>query len=119
MSAPPTRTTAADFEPEVLRLFDQYVHGLIDRRGFLERAARVVVGGSAGAAATLAASAASKPRLRVVRHPAAQPARPLVVRADSKLSRRQPPPPAAVVPAAAAWCRSARPCSGKEGPHSL
>ena len=34
------RKQASDFHPEVLRLFDQYVHGLIDRRGFLERAAR-------------------------------------------------------------------------------
>ena len=25
---------ARDFDPEVLRLFDQYVHGGIDRRGF-------------------------------------------------------------------------------------
>jgi len=55
MSAMPQRTTAADFDPEVLRLFDQYVHGQIDRRGFLDRAARVAVGGSAGAAAMLAA----------------------------------------------------------------
>lgn len=39
------RKQASDFEPEVLRLFDQYVHGLIDRRGFLERAARFAVGG--------------------------------------------------------------------------
>jgi hypothetical protein len=30
------RATAADFHPEVLRLFDGYVHGRIDRRGFLE-----------------------------------------------------------------------------------
>lgn len=37
--------TAADFDPEVLRLFDQYVHGAIDRRGFLDRAARFAVGG--------------------------------------------------------------------------
>ena len=29
------RPTAGDFDPEVLRLFDQYVHGDIDRRGFL------------------------------------------------------------------------------------
>ena len=34
------RLTAADFDPEVLRLFDQYVHGQLDRRGFLDRAAR-------------------------------------------------------------------------------
>ena len=31
------RRTAADFHPEVLQLFDQYVHGEIDRRGFLDR----------------------------------------------------------------------------------
>lgn len=47
--------TAADFSPEVLRLFDQYVHGQLDRRGFLDHASRVVAGGTAGAAAVLAA----------------------------------------------------------------
>lgn len=31
---------ADDFAPEVLKLFDQYVHGIIDRRGFLDGAAR-------------------------------------------------------------------------------
>ncbi|MES2992810.1 MAG: dienelactone hydrolase family protein [Pseudomonadota bacterium] len=36
---------ARDFDPEVLRLFDQYVHGGIDRRGFLDRAAKYAVGG--------------------------------------------------------------------------
>ena len=39
------RKKASDFHPEVLKLFDQYVHGLLDRRGFLERAARFAVGG--------------------------------------------------------------------------
>src|SRR5690348_5977135 len=39
------RRKASEFDPEVWRLFDQYVHGLIDRRGFLERAARFAVGG--------------------------------------------------------------------------
>jgi carboxymethylenebutenolidase len=39
------RLTAADFHPEVLRLFDQYVHGSIDRRGFLEGAGKFAVGG--------------------------------------------------------------------------
>jgi carboxymethylenebutenolidase len=39
------RLTADDFDPEVLRLFDAYVHGLLDRRGFLEKAARFVVAG--------------------------------------------------------------------------
>ncbi len=38
---PPRRLTAADFDPEVLQLFDQYVHGQIDRRGFLDRASRL------------------------------------------------------------------------------
>ncbi|HEX9619578.1 MAG TPA: dienelactone hydrolase family protein [Polyangiaceae bacterium] len=40
------RRTAADFDPELLQLFDAYVHGLIDRRGFLERAAKFAVGGA-------------------------------------------------------------------------
>jgi carboxymethylenebutenolidase len=39
------RLTAADFHPEVLRLFDQYVHGSIDRRGFLEGAGKFADGG--------------------------------------------------------------------------
>ncbi|HEX3595814.1 MAG TPA: dienelactone hydrolase family protein [Polyangiaceae bacterium] len=42
-----TRKTATDFHPDVLRLFDSYVHGLIDRRGFLERAAKFAVGTTA------------------------------------------------------------------------
>lgn len=40
-----TRKTAADFDQELLILFDAYVHGDIDRRGFLERAQRFAVGG--------------------------------------------------------------------------
>jgi carboxymethylenebutenolidase len=39
------RQTANDFHPEVLRLFDAYVHGIIDRRGFLDRAARFAAAG--------------------------------------------------------------------------
>ncbi len=39
------RLTAADFDQELLILFDAYVHGDIDRRGFLERASRFAVGG--------------------------------------------------------------------------
>ena len=45
MSEKTPRKTAADFHPEVLRLFDGYVHGRIDRRGFLDGAARFAVGG--------------------------------------------------------------------------
>ncbi len=40
------RKTAADFHPEVLRTFDQYVHGLIDRRGFLDAVGKYAVGGA-------------------------------------------------------------------------
>ena len=32
------RLTAKDFSPELLNIFDQYVHGDIDRRGFFDRA---------------------------------------------------------------------------------
>lgn len=48
MTTPP-RKQASDFDPEVLRLFDQYVHGLIDRRGFLAGAARFAVGATTAA----------------------------------------------------------------------
>src|SRR5688500_10862478 len=47
------RPTARDFDPEVLRLFDQYVHGDIDRRGFLSGTARIA-GGMAAASGLLA-----------------------------------------------------------------
>ena len=39
------RKKASDFHPEVLSLFDQYVHGLIDGRAFLASAAKFAVGG--------------------------------------------------------------------------
>lgn len=39
-----TRKTAADFSPEVLSLFDQYVHGQINRRGFIQSAAKYAAG---------------------------------------------------------------------------
>ncbi|WP_137896662.1 dienelactone hydrolase family protein [Ramlibacter sp. 2FC] len=39
------RLTAADFDQELLILFDAYVHGDIDRRGFLEGARKFAVGG--------------------------------------------------------------------------
>ena len=39
------RKTAKDFDQELLDLFDQYVHGGIDRRGFLDRATKFAVGG--------------------------------------------------------------------------
>ena len=39
------RKTASDFEPELLKLFDRYVHGAIDRRQFLDSAGRFAIGG--------------------------------------------------------------------------
>jgi carboxymethylenebutenolidase len=42
--------SAADFDPELWCLFDQYVHGDIDRRGFLDRAGRFAT--AAGMTAT-------------------------------------------------------------------
>ena len=39
------RKTAHDFDQELLILFDAYVHGALDRRGFLDRAAKYAVGG--------------------------------------------------------------------------
>ena len=37
--------TAQDFDQELLVLFDAYVHGTIDRRGFLDRAQKFAIGG--------------------------------------------------------------------------
>ncbi|HZV99906.1 MAG TPA: dienelactone hydrolase family protein [Methylophilaceae bacterium] len=37
--------TAKDFDPQVMKLFDEYVHGLIDRRSFLKSASTFAVGG--------------------------------------------------------------------------
>lgn len=45
-----TRRIATDFSPELLELYDQYAHGKISRRGFLERAAKYAVGGLSAAA---------------------------------------------------------------------
>lgn len=39
------RKTAQDFDQELLILFDAYVHGVVDRRGFLEKAQKFAVGG--------------------------------------------------------------------------
>ena len=51
MNAPnrSARKTAHDFDQELLALFDAYVHGAIDRRGFLERAAKFAVAGTTAA----------------------------------------------------------------------
>lgn len=39
------RLTSRDFDPELWAIFDEYVHGFIDRRAFLDRAAKFAVGG--------------------------------------------------------------------------
>ena len=39
------RKTAHDFDQELLILFDAYVHGALDRRGFLDKAAKYAAGG--------------------------------------------------------------------------
>lgn len=42
---PMERKKASDFPPELLELFDRYVHGDLDRRGFLDGAKRFATGG--------------------------------------------------------------------------
>src|SRR5512145_3459061 len=44
-----SRLTAKDFPPEVLKLFDQYVHGGLSRRGFLDGAAKYAAAGASAA----------------------------------------------------------------------
>jgi len=44
------RKHASDFPPEVLKLFDGYVHGWLSRRDFLDRAGKYAVGGFTAAA---------------------------------------------------------------------
>jgi carboxymethylenebutenolidase len=51
-----TRKTAKDFDPAVLQLFDQYVHGEVSRRGFLQRAGGLAAGALAAEALLAALS---------------------------------------------------------------
>ncbi len=44
------RKTAKDFDQELLDIYDYYVHGQLDRRGFLDRAAKFAIGGLTAAA---------------------------------------------------------------------
>jgi carboxymethylenebutenolidase len=44
------RKKASDFPPEVLKLFDGYIHGMISRRDFLDGSAKFAVGGFTAAA---------------------------------------------------------------------
>ncbi|BBP76804.1 MULTISPECIES: YghX family hydrolase [Pseudomonas] len=50
------RLTAKDFAPELLELYDYYVHGRINRREFLDRAAKFTLGGMAAASVLAALS---------------------------------------------------------------
>jgi carboxymethylenebutenolidase len=52
------RLTARDFDPAVLKLFDQYVHGQLSRRGFLDGAARYTTVGTTAAGLLAALSPA-------------------------------------------------------------
>ncbi|ESQ94432.1 hypothetical protein ABENE_01030 [Asticcacaulis benevestitus DSM 16100 = ATCC BAA-896] len=54
MTDKPDMPASDSFKPEVLQLFDKYVHGLMDRRAFLTQCAQYTAG-AAGAVATLAA----------------------------------------------------------------
>lgn len=77
-----TRMTQHDFDPAVLKLFDQYVHGQIDRRGFLAGASRYAVGGVTAAglltalspsfAATVVAPTDPRIKARYVEYPSPQ-----------------------------------------------
>ena len=44
------RKKATDFPPELLKLFDGYIHGMLSRRDFLDHAAKYAVGGFTAAA---------------------------------------------------------------------
>src|SRR4051812_48596591 len=48
--APMERKKASDFRPEVMELFDGFVHGRLSRRDFLDRAGAYAVGGFTAAA---------------------------------------------------------------------
>jgi len=39
------RVMTKDLDPELWKIFDEYVHGFIDRRGFIDRAGKYAVGG--------------------------------------------------------------------------
>jgi carboxymethylenebutenolidase len=79
----PARLTAQDFDQELLILFDAYVHGNLDRRGFLDQAQRFAKAGvtAAGLLASLSPNFAAgqqvkpeDPRLRVQRATVPSPA---------------------------------------------
>ena len=62
----PPRLTAQDFEKELLTLFDAYVHGGMDRRGFLDKAQKFAKAGvtAAGLLAALSPNFAAGQQVR-------------------------------------------------------
>ena len=62
----PPRLTAQDFDQELLTLFDAYVHGGMDRRGFLEKAQKFAKAGvtAAGLLAALSPNFAAGQQVR-------------------------------------------------------
>ena len=62
----PNRLTARDFDQDLLILFDAYVHGDVDRRGFLDRAQRFAKAGvtAAGLLAALSPDFAAGQQVR-------------------------------------------------------
>jgi carboxymethylenebutenolidase len=62
----PPRLTAQDFDQELLILFDAYVHGAVDRRGFLNQAQRFAKAGvtAAGLLAALSPNFAAGQQVR-------------------------------------------------------
>ena len=62
-----TRKTAEDFHPQALKLFDQYVHGQLSRRDFLQRAAQYAAVGvtAAGLLAALSPRFAEAQQVKV------------------------------------------------------
>src|SRR5438105_3053104 len=74
--AMPPRLTASDFDQELLILFDAYVHGGLDRRGFLSQAGKFAKAGVTATALLAALSpdfaagqqvAPTDPKLKVER----------------------------------------------------
>ncbi len=62
----PPRLTSQDFDQELLILFDAYVHGDVDRRGFLDKAQRFAKAGvtAAGLLAALSPDFAAGQQVR-------------------------------------------------------
>ena len=48
------RMTAADFDPELLELYDFYAHGMMSKREFLDKAGKFAVGSVTAVALQLA-----------------------------------------------------------------